>query len=290
MSEFPDIATIGRWLLLPPHSLFLLLAVGGLLLGWWPRVGQALCGLAVILLFMFSTPLVANLLVDPLERFNAPLSSAKGTGARAIVVLAAGRLANAPEYGDRDIPDYIALARLRYAAKLHRETGLPVLVSGGGGSRREPYAIGMARALRNEFGIPVQWLEKESATTAENAQFSAKILKQYDVRRILLVTDAMHMRRALMAFRQTGLEVVAAPTVFLGFEFTDVRPAHFLPSAEGLRRSYYALYQWLGIAWYGVQYATTQLSLARNPGRPLDAAPALWSLWRFSGSSCRGRS
>jgi uncharacterized SAM-binding protein YcdF (DUF218 family) len=262
MNELPEIA---RWLLLPPHSLFLLLALGFLLSGLFPRLGRALGGLAAILLYLLSTPVVANLMVDPLERFHPPLTSSKGTGAKAIVVLAAGRLANAPEYGNRDIPDYIALARLRYAAKLQRETGLPILVSGGGGDgRREPYAAGMARALREEFGVPVQWLENESSTTAENARFSARILKQYRVGRMLLVTDAMHMRRAMMAFRFTELEVVAAPTMFLGFEYADFRPAHFLPSVEGLRRSYYALYQWLGIAWYELHYQMAASD--RTPG------------------------
>jgi uncharacterized SAM-binding protein YcdF (DUF218 family) len=112
----------------------------------------------------------------------------------------------------------------------------------------------MARALRDEFGIPVGWIEGESSNTAENAKFSARILKQYGVHRILLVTDAMHMRRSVMAFTQTGLEVVAAPTIFFSFDSTGLHPVHFFPSAEGLRRSYYALYQWMGIAWYGLHY------------------------------------
>jgi uncharacterized SAM-binding protein YcdF (DUF218 family) len=254
MSDFPNLTAFIRGLLLPPQSLFLVLAIGLLLRPWWPRLGSKLGAAAIILLFLLCTPAVANLFVEPLERFAAPLESTTGTGAQAIVVLAAGRLANAPEYGGKDIPDYIALGRLRYAARLHRETELPVLVSGGDGGRRESYAVGMARSLRYEFGIPVRWIEGESSNTAENAQFAARILKQYGVRRILLVTDAMHMRRSMMAFAQTGLEVVAAPTIFLSFSTDDLHPFHFLPSPEGLRRSYYALYQWLGIAWYRLHY------------------------------------
>jgi uncharacterized SAM-binding protein YcdF (DUF218 family) len=210
--------------------------------------------IAVILLFLLSTPAVPNLFVEPLEHFAPPLAPPYDTGAQAIVVLAAGRLADAPEYGGNDIPDYIALGRLRYAVKLHRETGLPVLVAGGGGGLRESYAVGMARALHDEFGIPVRWIEEESFNTAENAKFSARILKHSGVRRILLVTDAMHMRRAVMSFKQTGLEVVAAPTTFFSFSYADLHPVHFFPSPEGLRRSYYALYQWTAIAWYGLHY------------------------------------
>jgi uncharacterized SAM-binding protein YcdF (DUF218 family) len=255
MNELSDLIAIGRGLILPPKSLFVLLLLGLFLRRWLPRTGQKLVVASVLLLYLLSTPAVSNLFVEPLERFAPPLVSTSATEAQAIVVLAAGRLVDAPEYGYSDIPDYIALGRLRYAAKLHRETNLPVLVSGGGGARgREPFAFGMARALRDEFQVPVKWIEPRSSNTAENGAFSAQILKRSGVSRILLVTDAMHMRRSVMAFTRTGLTVVAAPTMFLGFDLTDIRIGDFLPGTEGLRRSYYALYQWLGIAWYGMHY------------------------------------
>jgi uncharacterized SAM-binding protein YcdF (DUF218 family) len=108
--------------------------------------------------------------------------------AEAFVVLAAGRLANAPEYEGRDVPDSLTLARLRYAAKLHRETGLPVLVTGGGGREWESYAALMSRTLRNEFRILVRWIERQSSNTAENAEYSARILQQDGVQVIFLGT------------------------------------------------------------------------------------------------------
>jgi len=207
------------------------------------------------MLFMLCTLVGAHVFVYPLENLTEPLQQSRGTGAQAIVVLAAGRLAHAPEYGGNDIPDYIALARLRYAARLHRETGLPVLVSGGNRSadgRLAAKAVGMAHALRDDFATPVQWLETESNNTAENAAFSAKILKQSGVNRILLVTDAMHMPRSVRVFTQSGLDVIPAPTMF--FSLDPITFFHFMPSAEGLRRSYYAIYEWIGIAWYWMRY------------------------------------
>ena len=68
------------------------------------------------------------------------------------------------------------------------------------------------------------------------------------VHRILLVTDAMHMPRAKMVFEQTGLDVVAAPTLFFGGK--RIAPLDLLPNAEGFRRSYYAIYEWIGIIRY----------------------------------------
>lgn len=207
--------------------------------------------MALVVLFILCTEIGANLLVRPLENMTAPLASSSDTRAQAIVVLAAGRLGHAAEYGGKDIPDYIALGRLRYAAKLQHETGLPILVSGGNvaaDGAGESKADAMASALREDFVTPVRWIEGASENTAENARFSASILRREGVRRILLVTDAMHMPRAKTVFAQTGLDVVAAPTLFFGDG--SIGPFDFLPSAEGLRRSYYAIYEWIGLVWY----------------------------------------
>jgi len=236
-------------LLLPPTCLFLLIAAGLLLRFKWPRLGRACAASGLGLLFLFSTEGGARLLVQPLEALTAVLRPADRAGAQAIVVLAAGRLRNADEYGGHDIPDYIALARLRYAARLQHETGLPILVSGGRprGRSGDSEAAGMALALREDFRTPVRWLEDRSTDTAQNAAFSAQQLLP-QVRRILLVTDAMHMPRAARVFRQHGFEVVPAPTMF--FSGGPFGLSQLMPSAEGLRRSYYATYEWIGLAWY----------------------------------------
>ena len=199
---------IVRTLALPPLSLFLLVAVGWILHRRWPRSGRAVIALALVVLFFLCTIIGASLLVRPLESMTAPLASSSDTHAQAIVVLAAGRLEHAAEYGGKDIPDYIALGRLRYAAKLQHETGLPVLVSGGNVAEdgaSESKAEAMASALRKDFVTPVRWVEGASENTAENAWLSAGILHPEGVHRILLVTDAMHMPRAKMVFAQTGL-------------------------------------------------------------------------------------
>ena len=246
---------IARTLILPPFSLFLLMAAGWILHRWWPRLGRLVSGTALALLFISCTVIGAGFLVRPLENLTTPLVSSTDTRAQAIVVLAAGRLQQAAEYGGKDIPDYVALARLRYAAKLQHETGLPILVSGGDDlsrGARISKADAMASALREDFVAPVKWIEGSSRNTAENAVFSARILRQDGVSRILLVTDAMHMPRARMAFAKTGLDVVAAPTIFLGARSTN--PLDFLPSSEGLRRTYYAIHEWAGIFWYWARY------------------------------------
>ena len=249
---------IPRGLILPPASLFLVIVIGLVLWRRRPRAGRIVAGTGFALLAFLSTTGGAALLVAPLERLTAPLTAPERAGAQAIVVLAAGRVRHAPEYGDRDIPDYIALARLRYAAHLQRKTGLPILVSGGNGgvdkgNRTGSEADSMAAALREDFGVPVKWLEDRSGDTAENAAFSAAILRADGIHRILLVTDAMHMPRASAVFARAGLDVVGAPTMFFGRQPLSIHA--WVPSAEGMRRSWYATYEWVGLAWYRVRAA-----------------------------------
>lgn len=243
------LSAIAHYLLLPPASLFALIALGLLLRRRWRRAGNIVAGAALVVLAVLSTNIGAGLLVAPLDAMATPLRAPEQAGAQAIVVLAAGRLRAAPEYGGRDIPDYIALARLRYAAHLHRRTGLPILVSGGA-PQPGAAALGeaMAAALREDFGVPVRWVEGGSRNTAENAAMSAALLRADGVERVLLVTDAMHMGRARTVFARSGLAVTDAPTMFFGSQARSL--GAWLPSAEGLRRSWYASYEWIGIAWY----------------------------------------
>ena len=242
-------------LLIPPMSFLVLIALGRLLRRRWPRTGRALGWFGGGALLVLSTNAGALLLVQPLEAMTRPLLVPEKSGAQAIVVLAAGNISGALEYGGANIPDEIALVRLRYAARLQHATGLPLLVSGGNARPEKKVlakAATMAQALREDFRTPVQWTEERSATTAENARFSAAILKAAGVKRVLLVTHAMHMARAERAFAASGLEVVAAPTMF--YSGGQLAPLMFVPGWSGMYRSYYATHEWLGLAWYRLRH------------------------------------
>ena len=131
---------------------------------------------------------------------------------------------------------------------------MPLLVTGGNASadgKVEAKAHGMARALREDFRTEVKWVEDRAATTADNASFSAAMLRRDGVQRILLVTDAMHMARASDAFRRSGLEVVEAPTMF--FSRGTLRWLDFLPSAAALQRTITQATS--GWAWPGTRSA-----------------------------------
>lgn len=234
-------------LLLPPFSLFLASAAGSVL---WARK-RARIGLAVLLgsafaLIILSTDAAVELIAYPLEHRTPHLRTpVQSSTVGAIVLLGAGAMENSPEYSERYRPDYIALARIQYAARLFRDTALPILVSGGGGSGEA-----MANAIEHEFGIPVTWREYDSYNTATNAAYSAKILHRAGISKVMLVTDALHMPRSVLAFEACGFTVEPAPTMFLAHVGRPNRISDFIPNAESLRRNSYALYEWLGLAWY----------------------------------------
>ncbi|MGB8276203.1 MAG: YdcF family protein [Alphaproteobacteria bacterium] len=258
-----SIEAIVKPLLLPPMSLFLIGAVGLALRRRHPRSGRALIGLAAGALYLLGTPLVANTLLRTLET-APPLTDPRAINdVGAIVVASAGVEARAPEYGG-DTADALTLARIRYGAKLHRETGLPILVSGGVVRRGQtPVARVMQRVLTEDFGTPAAWVEDASRNTYENAKFSAAILRPAGIHRIFLVTHAWHMPRAMAAFEANGLEVVPAPTGFT--PAVKWRLNSLLTGSESLRRSSYAVYEWVGRLWYRLAYGVTGAETASPP-------------------------
>ncbi len=246
--------TLLKALALPPVSLFLLILLGVL---WWrrPLLGRGLVFLCALLLLTLSLPIVSHRLMEPLEPYPAlGAADIQRSGARAIVLLGAGRYTDAVEYGGDSIGP-ISLQRVRYAAWLQRRTGLPLIVSGGSPSHEDP-PVGrlMAEVLEKEFRIPVSTVEDHSQTTRENAANTASILRQGGIQRIFLVSSAWHLPRAVRAFEREGIEVTPAPTVFETRHFADGPvPQDFLPGPKALHRSYYAIHEYLGRLWYEIR-------------------------------------
>ena len=233
--------------LLPPLSLLIVLFIG---LWQWrqhPALARILVTFSFALLWLFSTPYVAESLLQGLE--GQPfVNDTHKPMADAIVVLGGGTYFHAPEYGGDTVGEY-SLQRLRYAAKLHRETSLPLLVTGGkplGNKLSE--AQQMKQALEQEFNVPVKWTEDESNNTDENARFSKQLLQQAGIQRIYLVTHAWHMQRAVLSFQSAGFLVYPAPTAYTTRHELDLLA--FVPRAEALRDSRLFFHELIGLLWY----------------------------------------
>lgn len=240
-------------LFLPPLNLVLLALAGWFCARRWPRLGRRMIQIAFGGLFILSLPIFAGSILHSLEVHPVLDTTRPVAENSAIVVLSAGMYRDAPEYGGDDTVGSLTLERLRYAAKLHRDFGVPVLTTGGIlGDVETSLAEAMAKVLTEEFGVDRVWQEKEAFNTQQNAAFSEKLLREQGISTIYLVTHSWHMRRAVLVFEQTGLTVVPAPTR-LGGPF-ELSIGDFIPNAGALNASYYALHEWLGQLWYRLVY------------------------------------
>ncbi len=167
--------------------------------------------------------------------------------ADAIIVLSGGTYFGAPEFGSPTVNE-ASLLRLRYAAILHRETGKPILVTGGkplGNSISEAQL--MKAVMEQELKVPVRWTEDASNNTLEQARYSYRLLHEFGIKHIYLVTNAWHMPRAAMAFRSAGFEVVPAPTAFTARHKTNFMD--FLPTGT-FGNSQIFIHEIIGTLWY----------------------------------------
>ena len=240
-------------IILPPTINILLVISGLLLFKKYKKYSQLLIYVGVLSLVLFFSPSFSHLLIKSLERYPPLEPPVVVKNEQAIVVLSAGSHPYALEFG-KAIDGAAVLERNHYAAFLHKQTGLPILVSGGYvGSSELSEASVMVDTLTNSFNVSVAWQETNSKNTAENASYSAAILKENGIKEIYLVTHAWHMLRAVMMFEQSGIEVTPAPPVFTS-NMTNSSWVYYFPDASALFNVRMALHEYIGIVWYKLRY------------------------------------
>ena len=245
-------------LLFPPAPFVLLALVGARLLPVRRTLGWLLLLLALAGVWLGATGAAASVLtralLDPPPALTeARIAELRRAPRTAIVVLGGGRRQPAPEYGAATLKT-AGLERLRYGLWLSRRTGLPVAFSAGLAPGSDPGATEAdiaARIAEQEFEHPLRWTENRSRDTRENAIRTVALLAPQGIERIVLVTHAYHMRRALRNFDRAAaaagvdLRVVAAPAEALGpLELTLL---DWLPSASGFERMRLAVHESLGL-------------------------------------------
>jgi uncharacterized SAM-binding protein YcdF (DUF218 family) len=164
--------------------------------------------------------------------------------ADAIVIL------GAPIRADQTLSS-LAEERVRVGIDLYREGLAPVVcVTGGhcppGCEQTEAEAEGAARWLR-AAGVPESALriDRLARSTRDNAARAAALLLPEGRKRVWLVTQPFHLRRAMFYFRRAGFE----PLGYLVEDSVQVRN----------RR--------MGLRWIVREYGAWALALARQLGR-----------------------
>ncbi|TDG12858.1 YdcF family protein [Seongchinamella unica] len=239
-------------LLAYPLSLSLLLVLLAILLMRWRRVAVTLLVIAFTWLYACSTALVADWLMASLENDYRPKAMSVLPGADAIVLLGGATRGDAHWSSMADL--HTAADRITHSLALYQAGKAPlVLVSGGAttGSRPEAEQIGDYLEL---MGLPATalLLERQSRDTRQNAAYSRPLLEGRGVEKILLVTSAYHMPRAVPLFERAGFEVIPAPTDYQRLVGEAAVP-RWLPTVEDLGRTTAAIKEYVGFAYYRAQ-------------------------------------
>ncbi|WP_297576462.1 YdcF family protein [uncultured Deefgea sp.] len=236
--------TIISSFLLPPGGLIILLVVAFLLRHRAPKWSSGLFWSAILALYVLSTPLMSHTLASQIELQATHQFNPQAT---AMVVLGGGKRFGAQDVAEGESINNVTLSRLRYAAKIHRITHLPILVSGGSPQGGISEAELMQQSLLDDFNVTSQWLESASNDSADNATQSARLLLPQH-QNILLVSSADHLPRATRSFEKAGFTVFPVPTDYHHDE--ALSPVSFVPSAKHLATSSNALRELLGQIWY----------------------------------------
>lgn len=104
-------------------------------------------------------------------------------------------------------------ARVERAVELYRRGLSDTLLFSGGVGDNPPAEALVARDYAVSLGVPGEscLLEANSRSTAENAKYSAELLRARGVRQVLLVSDPYHLYRARQHFRLEGIEAITVP-------------------------------------------------------------------------------
>lgn len=219
---------------------------------------------ALVILWLASTTGFSNLLARSLEYRYPSLDDYPA--ADVAVVLGGGTV---PAVMPRPSVEVNGAGdRVLYAASLYRQGKTSQLLLSGGdiswlNEGTTTPAEDMASIL-TAIGVPEEALilETESKNTYENALYCKELLAEMEIDRILLVTSALHMPRAVALFEKQGFDVIPVPVDFsvtedesppegpsnIQLKFMDI-----IPQAGNLSLTTNAMKEYLGYFVYRLQ-------------------------------------
>jgi uncharacterized SAM-binding protein YcdF (DUF218 family) len=200
--------------------------------------------------YVISIEPTKDLLVIPLESGFSPPSVDQIKDAQAYVLLGCGVNDEAPDIDGKGVLPGDALFRLHTVYRLYQIRKKPIIASGGA-VRGATAEAEIAKKILVRLGARAADViaETKSLDTMENARFTAELCSKKGIRRIVLVTDACHMKRSMLLFHKFFDDIVACPAAFL----SPHRPYDcfsFIPAAKNMLEVSCAVKEYIGIAFY----------------------------------------
>lgn len=197
--------------------------------------------LAFCMLAFLSTGVAVRLIAQPLDGCES-VEIADLPHCDAVLILGGGMTTNA-QTGRPEM--FGAADRVWQGARVFKAGKAPKVILTGGGS------LDSSAPLLADFGVPPSSILTFDAP--RNTEEEARRIKTEfgENARIVLVTSAWHMRRALRLFRRAGLDVVpcAADYEMSLKKGLPLEARDFAPNADSLMRNSFAIKEW--VAYWG---------------------------------------
>lgn len=231
-------------IILPSNLVLIFLVAGFIMLATRRkrRAGVILLSSGAAVYVFFATGVISLWLLGTLEHRYGSLSSAQHLQDVKRIVLLAGYAERHEGLPITSEVNFASAYRLMEGLRIARL--LPeaqVLISGGSN------VPGIMMAVLTAMGVEPQriTIESGSGSTHESAENLKGIIGG---ERMILVTSAGHMPRAMGVFTKAGMNPVPAPTNYMSVR--ERRFMDYLPSPRHLVYADLAVHEYLGMAWY----------------------------------------
>ncbi len=237
-----------------PLSVFwLLIAISGLFYGFKKKRSAKIAGIsALILLFITASDPLPDWLIRKLEDQYPPLLNLPFTPADSIVnvlVLGGGGVPD-PALVPIDQLSSFSLGRLTEGIRIHRLLPGSRLVTSGFSRNGQKTQAAITADAAISLGVDTGAITmiKEPVNTWEEAVAYKK--RFGTTGKLVLVTSAFHMPRAMQLFKAQGLNPVPAPTGHIYKKGPDGRnPVDFFSVEENISKIEIALHEYIGMVW-----------------------------------------
>jgi uncharacterized SAM-binding protein YcdF (DUF218 family) len=144
----------------------------------------------------------------------------------------------AAEYNNHPSP--VFKGRIEHAISLYKSGRVRALVFTGGPGKGSQFAeanVGRDYAVKHGVGSSDVFVENTSKVTYENLREARKIVSREKFGRVLIVSDPLHMKRAVVMARDLGMDAYPSPTTTSQFKTWRTKGPFLLRETY-----YYSLY------------------------------------------------
>jgi uncharacterized SAM-binding protein YcdF (DUF218 family) len=113
------------------------------------------------------------------------------------------------------MPSPVFEERIRHSIWLYENDYVDkIIFTGGKGENDSNSESSIAKKYAMEHSVPENdiYIEEKSTITQENIMYASEIAKDNKIYTVLLVSDPIHMKRAMLMTEDYGLEAYSSPT------------------------------------------------------------------------------